>query len=70
VTPLDIWHNKNKKKLQKIAPPSDGIFLSHRRVFLTDEDHSGIKPSVYDYDKDSLPSKQLLRRALKKRPSS
>jgi hypothetical protein len=68
-TPLDIWHAKNKKKVQKSALPQDGIFLSHRRVFLTDEDHAGIRKSVYDYDKSSLPSPERLKRAMKSRPS-
>jgi hypothetical protein len=68
-TPMDIWHSQNKKKLQKSPIPADGIFLSHRRVYLTDEDHAGIKTSVYDYDKLSLPSAPLLKQALKKRPS-
>jgi hypothetical protein len=69
VTPLDIWHQKNKKKVQKGALPADGIFLSHRRVYLTDEDHAGIKTSVYDYDKTSLPKAKFLQRALEARPS-
>jgi hypothetical protein len=57
-TPMDIWHAKAKGKSPKPPKPKDPIFHRHWRVYLTDEDHKGLKASIYDFDKKSVPSKK------------
>jgi hypothetical protein len=49
------------------TPKPQPLFATHWRVFLQDTDHAGIKASIYDWDKASIPSALHLKQVLDRR---